>query len=93
MTARKPVAAIRRCPSADVWVVFMPDGFPCGVMTATTGIGTDVVKAARAHWGNGTEALKHLAAGYRIELTPRERWRNELMPIHLGDLPWTGGVS
>lgn len=68
-----------------VWVAFMPDGFPCGVMNGSAKIAADPVKAAREFWDGANEAIRKLAAGYRIELVSRERWRNELLPIHLGE--------
>ena len=50
------------------------------------------LKAAREFWDGSSEAIKHLAAGYRIELVSRDRWRNELLPIHLGTAT-QGGAS
>jgi hypothetical protein len=88
MTAKKLAV-----PAGQVWVAFMPDGFPCGVMNPDYTSGDDPAKAATEFWGTPAEAVKHLTAGVRLKLVPRERWRNELMPIHLGDIPWTGGAA
>jgi len=86
MSARKLVAieGEQRPYPEGVWVVFMPDGFPSGVMNGSAKTGDDPVKAAREFWDGPNEAIKNLAAGYRIELVSRDRWRNELLPIHLG---------
>ncbi len=86
MTARKLIAIEgRERPYPEgVWVAFMPDGFPCGVMNGSAKIADDPAKAAREFWGGSAEAIRKLAAGYRIELVSRQRWREELMPIHLG---------
>jgi hypothetical protein len=88
MTAKKlPI------PAGMLWVAFMPDGFPCGVMNPSHTSGDDPAKAAKEFWETTAGALQHLTAGYRLELVPRERWRNELMAIHLGDVPWTGSAA
>ena len=86
MTARKQIAieGEQRPYPEGVWVVFMPDGFPSGVMNASAKTGDDPVKAAREFWDGPNEAIKQLSAGYRIELTTRQRWRDEFLPIHLG---------
>lgn len=94
MSARKliTIEGQRRLYPEGVWAVFMPDGFPCGVMNGSAKVGDDPVKAAREFWDGANEAIRKLAAGYRIELVSRERWRNELLPIHLGETA-KGGES
>lgn len=86
MTARKQILieGQQRPYPEGAWVVFTPDGFPMGVMNTSAKVGDDPVKAAREFWDSANEAIRKLAAGYRIELVSRERWRNELLPIHLG---------
>jgi hypothetical protein len=86
MSTRKQIAieGQQRPYPEGVWVVFTPDGFPSGVMNTSAKTGDDPVKAAREFWDGPNKAIRQLAAGYRIELTTRQRWRNELMPIHLG---------
>ena len=88
MSARKliPIEGQQRPYPEGVWVVFMPDGFPSGVMNTSAKVGDDPAKAARDFWEGSAEAIKHLAGGYQIKLVSRERWRNELLPIHLGQV-------
>ncbi|MDX3354709.1 hypothetical protein PV703_15625 [Streptomyces sp. ME01-24h] len=71
-----------------VWVAFMPDGFPCGVMNPRRSSGRDADKAFREFWDSAAEARKRKAEGYRIELMPMARWSNEFMPIHLNPKAW-----
>lgn len=94
MTARKLIAidGERRPYTDGLWAAFMPDGFPCGVMNPTARTCDDPVAAAREFWGDSNEAIAKLGAGYRMELISRDRWRNELLPIHLG-IATRGGAS
>lgn len=92
MTARKLIVieGQQRLYPEGVWAVFTPTGFPCGVMNGSAKVGDDPVKAAREFWETPDEAIRNLAAGYRIELVTRERWRKELLPIHLGETTRAG---
>jgi hypothetical protein len=87
MSARKliTIEGQKRPYSDGMWAVFMPDGFPCGAMNPTARTCDDLVAAAREFWGDANEAIKKLGDGYRMEMVSRERWRNELLPIHLGE--------
>lgn len=63
------------------WVVYNPQGEPTGCMRPSAASGDDPVKAAKEFWETGSEALEHLAKGYRIELMSRDRWEREIYPL------------
>jgi hypothetical protein len=77
------INGVEYAPRDCDWVVWSPSGEPVGCSLVRSPAYDDPGKAARQFWGTATEAMNHLARGYRLELMTHERWAAEVMPLML----------